>query len=689
MGILIKMNPELLFKDSQYLPQSKPQVSQLQSTNNLLAIFEDCHNYIYANEGLLKDKIFHEIVKLLLMKLMDETLHQELEADFCITESEYEEVLMGCDKNTFLARLNSLLLEVKKSGSKIFVSESRINLQPLTIAYIVSKLQTVSLTHTPSDIKGQAFQTFFSKYQRGDRGEFFTPHPVVRLMAGILDPKVDEKVLDPACGSGGFLIHTVRYISENPNNKGENFDKYEYISKRIRGVEFNPDIAMAATVRLAFEGGSGEEIHFANALDNLSNEWKDFDIILTNPPFGSKGKVEDPKILKNYELAHKWSSGLGNWEIKRDLLQPQTPEILFVERCVSLLKPSGRMGVVVPEGMLQNITTGYVREWLRTRCQILAVISLPQETFIPYGTGIKTSVLILQKKPCEQNKPCFMARIEKIGYDVKGQPIYKKNSKGEAQIDVSGNPVIDDDIESTVRLYKSCQNKKPFDSDVAFVLSHNEMNSRLDVNYYLPGDRFLLEQLESHGAKPLRDIAEIVTESSDFRLDGDSIIQYVAISDIDHRSVRIVAGQTIKAHEAPSRATYRIRTGDIITAISGASTGTDKHATAYVTTEHDGAICSNGFAVIRHVREVDPLFLLCYMRTDYFLRQIRRLLTGHAIPVVSLEDFAGILVPIPPKVDQLKLANAFKEIQLLQDETYKTANSLVGKVKKILEETLS
>jgi type I restriction enzyme M protein len=149
--------------------------------------------------------------------------------------------------------------------------------------------------------------------------------------------------------------------------------------------------------------------------------------------------------------------------------------------------------------------------------------------------------------------------------------------------------------------------------------------------------------------------------------------------------MQVVNQQIIKTHEAPSRATYRVYNGDIITATSGASTGTYKQATALITEDEDSAICSNGFAVIRNIREIEPMFLLAYMRTEFFLRQVRRMMTGHAIPSISLDDLSKILVPIPSKQDQTKITESILSIQSMRKESQKIGDKVILETEKLIK----
>jgi type I restriction enzyme M protein len=674
---------QLLYSEESFLPANLPHRQELRIVHNLSAIFEECHNYIYANEGLLKDKIFHEMVKLLFMKLYDEQNSTKGELQFGITSSEYRSILAN-GYSGFEARINKLFDTVRNKYPHLF-SDDSLKLKPLTLAYIVGRLQYASLTNTPADIKGEAFQAFVYRHQRGDRGEFFTPYPIVRLAVEMIDPKPNERVIDPACGSGGFLIQTIRHVCQNNSN----IDKESYIRGKICGIEFNPDVALSATVRVVFEGGTGTEIICANAL--LENEQLDnaFDVVLTNPPFGSKGKIEDRKILKNYLLARKWNkTPRGEWEVSRNVVTGQTPEILFIEKCLKLLRPGGRMAIVLPDGVLQNITNSYIRFWIRSQSKVLGVVSIPQEAFVPYGTGIKTSLLLLQKLPSD-SKTIFMAQIQKIGYDVKGQPAYKKTNDGKLLKDKSGQPVIDTDIDEIISEYQEFKNTgKEIKQERIFTVSEKLLNTRLDVEHYKPEDLELIKMLQANGSISLGELADIVKETEDFRLISYDEIKYIAISDVDASTMQVVSYQIIKPHEAPSRAAYRVRTGDIITAISGASTGTYRHATALITEDENGAICSNGFAVLRNIRRVEPLYLLAYMRTEYFLRQVRRLITGHAIPAISLEDLSKVLVLIPPKEIQKQISIEIEKMLSLRKEALKLSEKIVKDVKLSIYEIL-
>jgi len=672
----------LLFTEDFFAPETFVALDELRPSSKLGTIFEDCHNYIYANEGLLKERIFHEMVKLLLMKLYDEQNTTDGLMKFCITSSEYRDVIAG-EQNRFEKRMHELFVVVKNKYSHLFTDNS-LKLKTTTLAYVVKRLQYLSLTKTRGDVKGEAFQAFVYRHQRGDRGEFFTPHPIVKLGVKMIAPTPDERIIDPACGSGGFLIETISHVEENfvGINKGR------YIQRQVRGIEFNPDIAISAMLRIAFEGGTGTEITCANALAKNEEFDNAFDVVVTNPPFGSRGKVKDRSILAHYLLARRWhQANDGFWKPGRTVLAGQSPEILFIEKCLKLLRPGGRMAIVLPDGLLQNMSNNHIRFFIRSQSIVQGIVSIPQEAFVPYGTGIKTSLLLLQKLPGTSNFGCFMARIRKVGYDVKGQPIYKRDTSGRPIKTQDGNYLLDDDIEEIASAYKTCREHRTElrETDSIYVVAENLLNSRMDVEHYQPMDHDLIEHLKNCGSKPLGDLADILRDSAHFRK-GNEEIRYIAISNVDARTMQVVSQQVTKAHDAPSRATYRVRKGDIITAVSGASTGTRRHATALITEEEDGAICSNGFAVLRDIRRVDPYYLLAFMRTDYFLRQVRRLMTGHAIPAVSTEDLSTVLIPIPPKETQREIAIAIERIQTMRKEAMRIGENAVSIIEGLIEQ---
>jgi Type I restriction-modification system methyltransferase subunit len=452
-----------------------PRKDSLRVATELVKVFETCHNHIYANDGHLKDKVFNEMLKVLFIKLMDERDYTSPTCKFGITEDEFDEINTG-KTNDFETRINSLLEVAKSQYKDIFTSEEKFNLKLTTLAFVVGQLQFYDLSHSSRDVKGLAFQKFVYAHQRGDRGEFFTPDPIIELATNIVAPTINDIILDPACGTGGFLVAAMKYVERTLINVVRNQVDYErartnFALKNLRGIDFNPDLVRVSKMRMILEEDGHTGIFHANSLESfnkIDTNAKNagalnvgeglIDVILTNPPFGKKGTITDKEILTSYNLGHQWKKEGNEYLPTEKEMDEQVPDILFIEKCLGFLKNKGRMAIVLPDGILTGPKLQYVRDFLVKRAKIVAIISLPYSTFIPHGANVKSSILVVQKlDPSELNKlnkngySVFMADIEKIGYsgNKAGTIEYLVDDYGEFVYNEKGEKIIDEDI-STV-----------------------------------------------------------------------------------------------------------------------------------------------------------------------------------------------------------------------------------------------
>jgi type I restriction enzyme M protein len=371
---------------------------------------------------------------------------------------------------------------------------------------------------------------------------------------------------------------------------------------------------------------------------------------LTNPPFGTAGKITNKAVLSKFELGYKWIMDNLNFTKTTKLQNSQTAEILFIERSIDLLKEGGRMGIVLPNGHFENPSLEYLRYYIKKRCKILAIVNLPQETFIPYGTGVKTSLLFLEKRSENLNKGynVFFSKITKLGYqgNKNGSSIYKKDKYGNIKKDSFNQPVLDENFTVTVEDFTNYRNKKNIENENSYLLPYDDLNGRFDYDFYSPETKRLLNKIKNNNAIKLSEVVDIIKVKSKLLLNPNAKVEYVELSDINTPSFEIINSTEQYVYELPSRASYRIKTGDIITAIAGNSIGSRKHATALVSGAYDGAICTNGFRVFRNFK-IDPYYLLYFFKTEYFLKQIYILRTGAAIPNVSDYDLGNILISMP------------------------------------------
>lgn len=440
--------------------------------NEMLKItFRRCHNFIHGNEGMPKDAAFWQFLYLIFCKMHDENLRtKQRNAWQRRFWAGPKEQFTDEGRSSIQKRIQDLFGEVKKTYSNIFRGNEEITLSDRALAFIVSELAKYDFTRTDVDAKGVAYQEIVGTNLRGDRGQYFTPRGVVKLVVEMLDPKEDERVLDPACGTGGFLVATIGHmlnkfrkelkVRPGQENTVEFLNVHErlreYASNMVFGADFDPFLIRASQMNMVMAGDGRGHLYHINSLEfphghlpHLEEAKKDIplgsmDVVMTNPPFGSDIPITDNNILQHYELAYYWEpDGEGGFRNTGALKSSVAPEILFIERCLKWLKPGvGRMGIVLPDGILGNPAAEYIRWWIMREAQVLASVDLPVEAFIAEANvNILTSLLFLRRKSEEEKYfetlngpkeyPVFMAVADKVGYDRRGNKLYKRTPDGE------------------------------------------------------------------------------------------------------------------------------------------------------------------------------------------------------------------------------------------------------------------
>ncbi|MBD2621025.1 N-6 DNA methylase [Microcystis flos-aquae FACHB-1344] len=346
------------------------------------------------------------------------------------------------------------------------VFTDKINIDPPVIAQVVEHLEALSLDRTELDTKGVAFEEFMGGFFKGDFGQYFTPRELIAFSIELLNPERKHLVLDPACGSGGFLLYALDHVRRAANLRYKNYksdprqsvDHFNYwhsfAQNNLFGIEINEELARVAKMNMIIHDDGHTNIVGHDALDFLERLTalkpelvpNKFDVILTNPPFGSvvKSTEKDKGYLDQFDLRHYLSKGTtdtepdestqGERNAKRGAkaVKERTSiktEILFIERVYSYLKPKeGRAAIILPDGILTNSSLQGVRDWMLSHFQILAVVSLPQFAFAYYDAGVKASIVFLRKlgdgEVVSDDQPIFMALAENIGYDATGRKTF-------------------------------------------------------------------------------------------------------------------------------------------------------------------------------------------------------------------------------------------------------------------------
>ena len=373
---------------------------------DLIRALEKCHDTLWQGGRLEPTTAFNELSKILFVKIRDEKQARRKGTPYDFQIKTHERPKSVAD------RIKELYQEAKAQDPQVFTEDIRVD--DSRLFSVVNHLQGINLNATELDVKGVAFERFLGSYFKGDMGQYFTPRKVVEFMVKMAAPHHEERVLDPACGSGGFLLHTMDHILKQASEfftegTPEHYTHWhDFAQKQLFGIEVNDSIARVAKMNMIIHDDGHSNVIGNDALVNfdiLYNHHRDFkeetfDLILTNPPFGAVVKKEESPYLEDYNLGTEKVS--------------QKTEILFLERCFNFLKwGTGELAIILPDGILNNSSLQYVRDYIEQHFQILAVVSLPQTAFSHYGAGVKPSILFLRKFS-EAEYSLYQAHIHRI-----------------------------------------------------------------------------------------------------------------------------------------------------------------------------------------------------------------------------------------------------------------------------------
>ena len=413
------------------------------SKEELISAIKKCHQTLWQGGKRTPPDAFGELSKIIFVKISDEKNTKRGEPyQFQIKTHEKSEKLA--------ARIKALYETQRQKEPNVFTETIKVD-DPV-LRTVVSHLEGINLNKTDLDTKGVAFEQFMDGFFKGDFGQYFTPREVIAFAVEMLHPSHDDLALDPACGSGGFLLYTLDAVRREAEDYGDEGTQeryrhwHDFAEKRLFGIELNDSIARVAKMNMIVHDDGHTNVISADSLqeieklaaENKGFAFNRFDLILTNPPFGAAVKQAENPYLAGYDLDYDWQDGARKGKAKPAV----KTEILFLERCWQFLKPGGRMAIVLPDGILTNSSLQSVRDWLLEHYRLLAVVSLPQYAFAHYGAGVKASLVFAQKRALDEtpddNEAIFMALAENIGYDATGRKTFKlvhRNETADARID--------------------------------------------------------------------------------------------------------------------------------------------------------------------------------------------------------------------------------------------------------------
>ncbi|HFC8829786.1 TPA: N-6 DNA methylase [Neisseria subflava] len=455
-------------------------------------LLHQCHSIIRNNDKLSPEASFDEISKILFMKIMYERNRQKgkifTKEEFLEQESHYEKNIRPVNvrrngPKDDISYVTYWFDDTKNAykAEQLFEDNEVIKIRRESFLAILEKLQIYNLSKTSDDVKGVAFEKFLGTTFRGELGQFFTPRSVVEFMTEILDPQEGERVCDPCSGSGGFLINAFEYMRESIRQdlegekesiKNRYFDEayeqadeqqkanieakvdglfselnseldldnqnsrlYQLSHNCIYGTDANPRMARVSKMNMIMHGDGHGGVHHNDGLLNINGIFEErFDVILTNPPFGSRvakdlkltqeDSLIDKPHYKNWEAKYENYERIGN-ERKLEIEENKAivdkfevskfstlTEVMFIERCLKLLRKGGRMGIVLPEGVLNNGDLQKVRQYFESKAKIILITSIPQDVFIASGATVKPSIVFLKRFTESEEQEYLTAKIQ-------------------------------------------------------------------------------------------------------------------------------------------------------------------------------------------------------------------------------------------------------------------------------------
>ena len=421
---------------------------------DLIKTIRNCHQTLWGGGRLSPPAAFGEFCKILFVKISDEQANRKKGEPYQFQVKTHE------DDRKLAQRIRALYQQAQDRDPDVFTDTIKVD--DSTLRALVEHMEGINFTKTDLDTKGVAFEQFMDGFFKGDFGQYFTPREIIAFAVEMMQPGNDELVLDPACGSGGFLLYALDHVRReaaeyypdhetDPQDAQDHFRYWhDFAEKRLFGIEINDEIARVAKMNMIVHDDGHTNVIGADALDKIgklttqnSGFSRDkFDLVLTNPPFGAMVKKAEKPYLTDYELSRfqaKSSKGSASEDVSGDYKSGKgaikqrssvKTEIIFLERIWQLLKPgTGRTAIVVPDGILTNSSLQGVRDWILEHYQILAVVSLPQAAFFHFGAAVKASLVFLRKRALDEapsdDEAIFMAVAENIGYDSTGKKSYE------------------------------------------------------------------------------------------------------------------------------------------------------------------------------------------------------------------------------------------------------------------------
>lgn len=640
---------------------------------DLKLAFRRCHNAIYRS-GIDSEDIALDMVRIILSKIEDESSAKD-ECDFHITPEEFKDPhaqVVACE------RVRKLFYAVRDRYKDVFSPTEEITASNSQLAVVISQLQQYSFMDSPHDVIGTAYETYVASHLKGERGQYFTNRLVVNMMVKMAAPTEKDIILDPACGSGGFILTAMNYVFDCIDSSHRTPNAKEVLKRNVVhqlfGVDISPKLVKIAKANMLLgkDGHGGiEHSNSLDSMDKLSARFNDIcgigkpKIILTNPPFGSGHdlRIKEANILTQYKNGHQWEIDANGEVVYSDKLndrQGVAPELLFMEKCLDWVSDGGIIGIVMAKGQLDNREALAVRKTVCKQAQILAVVNLHEDTFEPF-CGSKASVIFLQKKATvPSDYRIFMAISNKVGQTSRGESIFKKDSEGNPIIK-NGQHVLDEDLSEIADSYKEFKAGTLVESEFRYTVAFSELDKdSLSFNpvHYLPQHNAAFRKVITLGERDdfeihrLGDIARVFNGPRFKRpyadvgvTSGETIRKYftgTALTQLNCDNVKYLDSSKASPQVKKQLDALTIHKGYILVSDSGTL-----GRVTYALQQHDGHVATNN--LIRIIVDDLPMRGYLYEFLQSELGQSLMLKNAYGTNQEHLEPdiIAEIPIPVP------------------------------------------
>jgi len=653
--------------------KSGPLDLQPVNKEELITVIKKCHQTLWGGGKLSPPAAFGELSKIIFVKIRDEK-HPRRKGEPYVFQIKTNE-----PSRRLAERIRALYEKQKQKEPNVFTENIKID--DATLRTVISHLEGISLSETDLDTKGVAFEQFMDGFFKGDFGQYFTPREIIEFAVEMMEPKNDEFVLDPSCGSGGFLLYALDKIRRDAGEYwAEGTDQHfshwhDFAQNRLFGLEINDEIARVAKMNMIIHDDGHTNIGRADALDRFDRirdftnnngfEKNHFDLILTNPPFGAQISLSERPYLSDYDLGNQQSANGQSRPRKR-----QKTEILFLERIWQFLKPgTGRAAVVMPENILTNFSLQYVRDLILEKFQLLAVVSFPQTAFSHYGALVKSNIVFLRKRfedeTPDDNEATFMAMPKNIGYDAAGKKC--ENQLPEMLVHYRA-------FKDNPEPYTVPKMENPY--VYATVRSQLVNEKRLNPDYFHPERiltiRSMKQKKNSLRVERLEDIVDFVREITT----AEASPIYIGLANVQSHT-----GELVEPTETATGSCFKFKENDILFA------RLRPYLNKVYLAENTG-VCSTEFHVIRIKTasnpddEILPNYLASVLRSSLILAQTRHMMTGNTHPRLANDDVINLQIPIVKPSIQRAIV---KEMIQSRDESRRLRDEAAKKLKEFNE----